>query len=88
MALFGGPFRKKPPRDADALERVRGWCLASLGPAADLTISEVECADPACPGLETFILVMRPGEAIQAAKVRKPLVEIDESDIRDALRYL
>ena len=88
MALFGGPFRKKPPRDAEALERVRGWSLSVLGGEADLTISEVECADPACPGLETFILVMRPGEATQAAKVRKPLAAITEADIREALHYL
>ncbi|MCZ8185376.1 MAG: hypothetical protein O9308_03275 [Beijerinckiaceae bacterium] len=88
MPLFSGPFRKKPPRNAEALERVRGWCLSALGGEADLTISEVECADPACPGLETFILVMRPGEAMQAAKVRKPLVEIAEDDIDEALRYL
>ncbi|MCZ8184572.1 MAG: hypothetical protein O9322_16490 [Beijerinckiaceae bacterium] len=88
MALFSGPFRKKPPRDAEALERVRGWCLSVLGSEADLTISEVECADPACPGLETFILVMRPGEATQAAKVRKPLAAITETDIREALHYL
>jgi hypothetical protein len=88
MAVFSSPFRKKPPRDAAALERVRSWCLLALGGEADLTISEVECADPACPGLETFILVMRPGEATQASKVRKPLAAITEADIREALRYL
>lgn len=88
MALFSGPFRKKPPRDTTALARVRGWCLECLGSAADLTISEVECADPACPGLETFILVLRPGEATQAAKIRKPLVEIMREDVEEALRYL
>jgi hypothetical protein len=88
MALFSGPFRKKPPRDAVALDRVRAWCLECLGAAADLTISEVECADPACPGLETFILVLRPGEATQAAKIRKPLVEIMREDVEEALRYL
>lgn len=88
MALFSGPFRKKPPRDATALARVRGWCLACLGSEADLTISEVECADPACPGLETFILVLRPGEATQAAKIRKPLAEIMQQDVEEALRYL
>lgn len=88
MALFSGPFRKKAPRDAAALDRVRIWCLEFLGDAADLTISEVECADPACPGLETFILVLRPGEATQAAKIRKPLVEIMRDDVEEALRYL
>lgn len=87
MSLFSGPFRKKPPRDNAALDRVRGWCRECLG-EADLTISEVECADPACPGLETFILVMRPGEATQATKIRKPLVDIARDDVVEALRYV
>ena len=90
MALFANPFRKKPPRDEAALVRVRAWTAAALGnpPGLDLTISEVECADPACPGLETFILVLREGEATQAVKVRKAISEITESDIAEAMRYL
>lgn len=90
MALFGGPFRKKPPRDEAALQRIRGWAHVALGepPALDLTISEVDCADPACPGLETFILVMRPGEATQAVKIRKPIAEIAEPDVIEVMRHL
>ena len=90
MALFGGPFRKKPPRDEAALARIRGWVAAALDnpPGLDLTISEVECADPACPGLETFILVLRAGEATQAVKVKKPIAEIEAADIVEAMRYL
>ncbi|MCA1951627.1 MAG: hypothetical protein LDL25_02940 [Hyphomicrobiales bacterium] len=90
MAGFVNPFRRKPPRDAAALARIRAWAAAALGdpPGLDLTISEVECADPACPGLETFILVMRAGEPTVAAKVRKPIAEIGEADIAAALRHL
>jgi hypothetical protein len=90
MALFGGAFRKKPPRDEAALARIRTWVAAALRdpPGLELTISEVDCADPACPGLETFILVMREGEATQAAKVKKPVTEIIEADIAEAMRYL
>ncbi|MCA0399312.1 MAG: hypothetical protein LCH38_00690 [Proteobacteria bacterium] len=90
MPPFVNPFRKKPPRDEAALARIRGWAHAALGDpeGLDLTISEVECADPACPGLETFILVMRAGEATQAMKVRKPIAEIAEADIAEAMRYL
>jgi hypothetical protein len=90
MALFSGPFRKKPPRDPEVLARIRGWCLEHLGgeDSAELTISEVDCADPKCPGLETFILVMRPGEAMQATKIRKKLVDIVEADVMEAMQYL
>jgi len=90
MALFGSAFRKKPPRDEAALALIRAWTAAALGhpPGLELTISEVDCADPACPGLETFILVMREGEATQAAKVKKPIAGIIEADIAEAMRYL
>lgn len=90
VAPFANPFRKKPPRDEAALQRIREWARATLDdpPGLDLTISEVDCADPACPGLETFILVMREGQATQAVKIRKPMVEITEADITEAMRYL
>ena len=90
MTLFANPFRKKAPRDEAALARIRGWVAAALGDPAglDLTISEVDCADPACPGLETFILVLRAGEATQAVKVKKPIPDIEEADVVEAVRYL
>lgn len=57
-------------------------------PSFTLTISEIDCGDPACPGLETIILVMRDGEATQAVKIRKPIDEIIETDVREAMQYL
>ncbi|MFM8750931.1 hypothetical protein [Rhabdaerophilum sp.] len=89
MAPFPNPFRKKaesnPARDA-----IRGWAEAALGndPPLTLTISEIDCGDPVCPGLETIILVMREGEATQAAKIRKSMEEITELDVRDAVKYI
>ncbi len=91
MALFNNPFRKKPdPATAALRERIRAWAGAALGQPAglDMTVSEVECPDPACPGFETFLLVMRPGEATQAVKVKKALDQVEEADVREALRYL
>jgi hypothetical protein len=79
--------RQKP--DPEDRERVRRWAEAVLGPeGVSLTLSEVECADPACPGMETIILVMRAGEATQAVKIRKPMAQIVETDLAEALRYL
>lgn len=90
MALFGKLFGRKSPRDEAALANIRRWVAAALDnpEGLDLTISEVECPDPACPGLETFILVMREGEATQAAKVRKPIADITETDVAEAVKYL
>ena len=90
MTIFGGFFSKKQPRDDAALAQLRDWVLTALGNPAgmELTISEIECPDPACPGLETFILVMREGEATQAVKIRKPIIEIAENDVVEAVRFL
>lgn len=90
MALFRNPFRKPPVRDKVQRDRIRGWARLALDdpPGLDLTLSEVECADPACPGLETFILVMREGLPTIAAKIRKPMADINEADVTEAMRYL
>lgn len=87
---FSSLFGRKPPRDEAALARIRAWVASALNDPEGLalTISEVDCADPACPGLETFILVMRPGEATQAARIRKRIAEIVEADVREALKFL
>lgn len=91
MSLFRNPFRKKPDAVIDAARAdIRRWAEEALGSPEGLalTISEVECPDPACPGFETFILIMREGEATQAVKVKKPLAEVSDADVREALRFL
>lgn len=91
MGLLKNPFRKKPSAGEDARrEDIRLWAAQALGnpDGLALTISEVECPDPACPGFETFILVMRQGEATQAVKVKKPLAEVSAADVREALRFV
>lgn len=91
MSLFKNPFRKKPDAAQDSARAdIRRWAEQALGQPEGLalTISEVECPDPACPGFETFMLVMREGEATQAVKVKKPLVEVAEGDVQEALKYL
>ena len=40
--------------------QVRG--LLGLPETAAIAVNEIICADPACPGSETVILVMKPGE--------------------------
>jgi hypothetical protein len=90
MALFGRFSKKVDPAEAAARERIRSWVEAALGsePPLTLTISEIDCADPTCPGLETIILVMRAGEATQAVKLRKPMIEASEQDVREAVKFL
>jgi hypothetical protein len=88
MARFGAWLRGgrvKP--EAEAVARVKGWALALLAaePETAVTVSEIVCLDPSCPGTETVILVMAAGRKTRAFKVGKPMDEVTEPDVREAL---
>lgn len=55
---------------------------------ATVSISEISCGDPACGGAETVVLVMRPGQRTQAAKVLMPMAQVQEADLLAALKPL
>jgi hypothetical protein len=84
-----GLFRRgdDPQPQADAAERVKAWAAAAAELPADavLAVNEIVCADPACPGVETVVLLMRPGRKTRACKVQKALAEVTEQDLREAL---
>ncbi len=92
MALrFGGIWKlgaTAPQADRDALERIRQQTKSILGLDDDVTVScnEIVCADAACPGTETVILVMRPGARTKAYKVPAAAAEVSEEALRLALQ--
>lgn len=73
--------------DAEPVKHLVRSVLAGCASAAglELTVSEIACLDPSCPGTETVILVMQPGRRTRAAKIGKPIPEITEQDVRSAL---
>ncbi|WP_407527548.1 hypothetical protein [Methylobacterium oryzisoli] len=79
-------FRRARP-DAAARGRVAEAArrLGGFGPEVALTVNEIVCADPACPGTETVILILRPGARAQAVKVGKPVEGVTEADVAAAL---
>ena len=81
--LRGG--RLKP--ESAAIARVKAWAVAILDNSGDtaVTVNEIVCLDPGCPGTETVILIMAPGRKTRAAKVVKPVDEVTEGDVADAL---
>jgi len=88
MMGWGGLLRGKSPRpEAEAVARIKAWALDALAPPAGTTlaVNEIACLDPACPGLETVILVMEPGRKTRAYKVAKALDMVTEQDIREVL---
>ena len=90
MALFGAFLRGSfglPKSDKQAVDRVKDLARAALrvSPDTAFAVNEIACTDPGCPGIETVILVMEPGQKTRALKVAKPLDEVMEQDILKAL---
>ncbi|MFO1146947.1 MAG: hypothetical protein U1E62_01120 [Alsobacter sp.] len=81
-----GRFRQ-PRQDPEDAARVKGWVreILSLGEADSVAVNEIACTDPACPGLETVILVMRAGEKTAACKSAGSLVVQTRPMIEKAL---
>lgn len=53
--------------------------LLDLPEQASVAVNEIICADPACPGAETVILLMRPGQKTQALKLPMAMAEVTEA---------
>lgn len=83
MAIFG--FGRRPAAEAQVRERVEAWARERLGPGDVVKVNEILCPDPACPGLETVILVMAPGRRTRAVKVGRPAAEVTQADVAQAL---
>lgn len=81
---FGKKNEHDPARMA-ALKRSVRDALA-LGDDCAISINEIACADPACPVLETIILVMQPGQKTRAYKAHGALDELTGDALRDALK--
>lgn len=58
-----------------------------LGEDDTLTISEVACALPGCPPVQTVISVFPDGEEAYALRVCKPIVDIEAMDVIAALAW-
>jgi hypothetical protein len=76
-----------PKPDRDAMERIKALARAArhFSPDTAFAVNEIACADPACPGIETVILIMEPDVKTRACKIPKPLDQVTEQDIVDAL---
>lgn len=89
MALF---FRSKSrdPHAADASRRLGLWTreILSLSEEATVSITEIACGEPGCGGVETMVLVMRPGERTAGCKVKMALALVSRDDLAKALQDL
>jgi hypothetical protein len=90
VALFGAFMRGTfglPKPDRRAVDRVKELARSALQASPDtaFAVNEIACNDPGCPGIETVILVMEPGQKTRALKIPKVLDEVMEQDILKAL---
>lgn len=86
FGLFGKSGADKA-RASQQAGRIKADVRAILGlpEAAAIAVNEILCADPACPGNETVILVMNPGEKTRAFKVQMDMAEVTREALAAAL---
>jgi hypothetical protein len=85
FGLFGKDKREAAGADAAAQVKRQVRELLDLPENAVIAVNEILCADPACPGTETVILVMKPGEKTRAFKVQMGLAELTPQALAQAL---
>lgn len=85
FGLFGRDKREAAGADAAAQVKRQVRELLGLPENAVIAVNEILCADPACPGTETVILVMKPGEKTRAFKVQMGLAELTPEALVQAL---
>ena len=78
-------FTRKSPGDSATLGRVRVWTRArfALGDDDSLMVSEIACAMPGCPPVETHV-VFWTAAGRHHFKIFKPLTETAEEDLPPA----
>ena len=85
FGLFGKDKREAAGADAAAQVKRQVRELLRLPENAVIAVNEILCADPACPGTETVILVMKPGEKTRAFKAQMGLAELTPEALAEAL---
>jgi hypothetical protein len=75
--------RKKRPEHLAALDRVRQWTRErfKLPDDAAIMVTEVTCALPGCPPLETVVAFWTGNDTRHHFKLFKPVAEVVEDDL-------
>ncbi len=74
---------KKGPEHRHALRRVKDWTRERfrLPDDAAILVTEIACAMPGCPPLETVVAFWTEGDRRHHFKVFKPAVDVVEEDL-------
>jgi hypothetical protein len=87
MALFLFRGRKRDPDAVDASRRITDITRAilALPESATVSVSEIACGEPGCGGVETVVLVMRPGRRTEAIKIKMGMALVTDEALAAAL---
>jgi len=79
-------FVRRTTAHSEALDRVRGWTRERFALADDLVVmvSELACALPGCPPVETVVVFWTAPERRHHFKVFKPTAEVVRDDLPPA----
>ena len=74
---------KKRPLQREALRRIKDWTRARFRLPEDATIlvTELACAVPGCPPVDTVVAFWTEGDRRHHFKVFKPAAEVTEDDL-------
>lgn len=77
-----GTFKKSPDH-RDALDRIATWTRArfKLAPEEAVMVTELTCALPGCPPLETVVVFWTADQRRHYFKVFKRAVEVKDDDL-------
>jgi hypothetical protein len=90
MGLFS-LGKSRSTRSAETSRRIAAEvrALLALGEEDAVSVSQIDCGDPACEGgAETVILVMRKGQRTKAAKIPKAMEFVADGDVAEGLKIL
>lgn len=90
MGLFSLGRRREPKNsETSRLIAAEVRAVLALGEEDAVTVSQIDCGDPACAGgAETVILVMCKGQRTKAAKIPKAMHLVEDADIAESLKTL
>jgi hypothetical protein len=87
MSILGSVALKPGADMKAAADRVKTWTRVALSLSEEtaVTVSEINCRNPKCPGVETVILVMAPGAKTRMIRIARPLLDVNLADLDAAL---
>ena len=80
------PLGPRPRSDPERVAEIKRWVADTfqLADNAPILVTELRCAEPDCPPIETVIAIMgRDGAACcpPTYRLRKPLIEVTRADV-------